>query len=741
VRAAIAGLSLLVLAVAGAPAQGEAAPADPLLEAQTLLGRLQAGAPASEFAAVARAIGTPIENARAAPTSDDDFVQLQRLLVEMRDRTRERIRALEAETGGDESALERLYRSTQWDDLSFALAAFPYWGAWVDLTIAERARADARRLPALHAAQLGFRAASVQFFHPGLVYGAWLGLGYIAAAQQRTGDALRLFERLDAALAEDPENPIRATVALEIRRLKGQATPSSASGTEDPHALTAPDAQRLRSEAFAILEDTRRGGAGPRPAAEKLKILFASAYVDDALIAEVLRYTEPIIGHDIGPFGRLVDAEDAFANEHWYDAARKYAQFFAAVGPQPKLDFSRFQYHHALAAYNAELFDEAIRLVEPLARARATPTEVRQAAAKLSYAAHAARYRAAATPANRRGLAEVIRRYLEASPADADADAARVLLAQVSEDAGAARSALGALGPLRGASAEARRLRFDLLRREFSAALGARDDRRAAALAREGIAQAASLEPQQRDEDDVVVTLVQMQSVLGDASGELLARIDVLDATPGMSQALRQALLWSRLRLLTRAGDHAGFLAYVERLAAGGSIEPWQLESVYVVLKTVGDPQRVVAASERLLPLSASAPAVERRLRLLSIESLLALNRVDEAYGAARGFVGKYPSSGNGWMLLARAAERSGEWIDADRAWRVITDRTPPGVESWWQGMVKRAEIRAASTRPESACDLRTELEPLRTQIPAALRTRFEAAFATGACTWSPGSG
>jgi hypothetical protein len=56
--------------------------------------------------------------------------------------------------------------------------------------------------------------------------------------------------------------------------------------------------------------------------------------------------------------------------------------------------------------------------------------------------------------------------------------------------------------------------------------------------------------------------------------------------------------------------------------------------------------------------------------------------------------------------MLARSAQQTRRLVEADNAWAVITDKVPPSFDVWWEGMLSRIELRAASTRPAAACEL-----------------------------------
>ncbi len=728
-----AAVLLVALLAVGAQADD-----DPLAQAAGIAAGLDARAPASAFAAAARAYGAAVEAAREAGIGDDDLARLRVLTGELHERTRARIRDLEAAAGEDESALERLYRSSDWTALGFALAAFPYWGAWLELAAGERATATATRLAALRRARLGFRAASVQYFHPGLVYGAWLGLAYLAIAEGRSADAQRLLERLDQGLAADPDNPLRETVALELRQVKARAGAPDAGAPAGSGPLDARQARLLAAEAFATLDPMLRElHVTSRGAGEKIARVLASPHVDDAILAQVLgTYRAKLIGLDLGPWSLLVDAEDAFVNGHWYSAVQKYEAFFAALPrPPPSVSFERFRYQYAVACLKSNLADPAVGIVEPLIREAGNDAELRQAAIKLAYAANAARFQAAATPAHRRSLAQAARRFVAASPADPDADGARLALAQTSDDT---RVALAALDGVSGAAgdADARGARFALLARQFRDALAQGDRARARVVAQEATRIAGTLRDRTEGRNEMAALLVQMRVVAGDPAAELLPAIDALERRADLSLAHREALLWSRLELL---GTGEALDAWV-RTAAAQPLEAWQAERLEVAVRAVTDPARALALAAVLAPAAGSAPATQRRLRLLAIGKRIEAGDAEAAYAQAREFTTANPRSGDGWKLLARAAEATGRDYEAESAWRVITDSSATGADAWWQGMLRRIEIRAASTRPAAACELLAEIAGGGAPVPVELKPRLDAAAVPAGCA-APGSG
>ena len=220
--------------------------ADNLGQAQQLLSSLTNTATTARFAQVAREFGPVIDEVRAGATTVKQLHALRDITEQFRKKTSARLQAAELEAGNDEGALEALYRSSAWDDLSFALAAFPYWGAWIDLEIAKKTKDPGERAPWIWKAKKGFRSTSVQIFRPSLVYGGWLGLGYIASAEKKYDRALSIFESLKNALESEPDNPLYKVVSLELRLLQAREGQVDSSGVATSGKVDSQEAQLLQ---------------------------------------------------------------------------------------------------------------------------------------------------------------------------------------------------------------------------------------------------------------------------------------------------------------------------------------------------------------------------------------------------------------------------------------------------------------------------------------------------------------
>ena len=700
-------------------------------QARAFLGQLQAQPEAKEFARIAREVGPVIDEVRQANASEADLKTLRDLLEKMREQTEKRLAGLERETNEDEAALERLYRSQAWDDISFSLAAFPYWRAWMDLELARRIDDEGLRTQALLPALKGFRSASMQLFRPGLVYGGWLGIGYVEMAQGRNERAREIFESLDEALSRESDSPIREAVQLELRLLEartGQVKSSPAGRKVDDN-----EAKILRIEAFALLQESRRSGGRPLLAAERLKALVDNGYVDQSLVADMMTYAQELSGVDVGPYTDLAGAEFALQYDHYYNAMQKYESFFKRVNPPPGLDLDYYRFRWAVAAYKAQIYQPAVTVLEKLLRKKDLAPETDKAATKLLYAVYAAREAAGGSPANRRALREAAQRFVKQSPQDKDADAARLMIAQTASNAS---SALDALGDIRSANrlkGDVERTAFQIIARDFSKTIARGKTDAAIGTAKQGIRAFQKLPKADKADPFNFAILLQMRALVDPNPEDVLKALEFIEKKGNTNLDIRRALVWSRLQLYDRMGDFERVAGHVRALAADG-IPSWQMEFLFPWIAAREDLDQRLELARLVHPAAKDQPDMDRRLRNLTIEGLLERGENEQAYDEARAYTRDHPSSGDAWRLLAQSAERTDQPFEADRAWRVITDKAVPTMSIWWEGMLNRVRIRTHSTRPEEACPLLDEIERSAEHMPESARETYRQAVTESAC-------
>ena len=289
---------------------------------------------------LANGIGPLIDRVRAAELSSTELEGFRSLLDEMKAIVEKRVFDIEMQADDSEAELERLFRSQDWDDISFALAAFPYWRAWIDLEIARQVvddrDIDNLKGTALLPAQNGFRAASMQLFRPGLVYGGWLGRGYVEIERGRYEHAHAIFKNLERALAAEEDSPILETVKFELRIL--DALTGNVAKDQRSDIFDNDEAKIQRAEAFGLLQASRKSGGRPIEAAERLRALIDSGRVDQALIDDMMVYSQELSGVSVGVYTDLAGAEFALNYDHYYNAMQKYEAFFAHVIVPPNVN-------------------------------------------------------------------------------------------------------------------------------------------------------------------------------------------------------------------------------------------------------------------------------------------------------------------------------------------------------------------------------------------------------------------
>ncbi len=698
----ISGLIALLLVLGMGASHAVRAADDPIATAQAMLARLSVDSPTSEFVQVARAFGNVVDAVRQSAAPDLLLLELRKISGQMRDRAHQRLRSAEAQAGDDEGALEQIYESSTWDDLSFALSAFPYWRAWIDLTLAERPTQKAQRDKQLWQAKRGFRAASMQIFQPNLVYGGWLGMGYIAKADGQSSRATQIFEALKKALAADPTHPVYKMVQAEMSLMRGEAPPP---GTLTPPGRGAGEvvAENLHAEALMLLKQHRPTEVGAREAAERLRKIIDGDHMTMGILSDILSYQAELAREGLSTYTDLVLGEFNFNNQQWFTAIQKYRAFFQQDLRAPGMNFDRFRYRYAVALLKSDINEDAAREAERLLRSGVEPA-VQQAATKLAYIARARNAEVQTNNASRMALTTAAKRFVAQSPSDADADGARLILAQQSGESGAALrylKSVKATGKFAGGVATTR---FYVIAKDFAQA--AQTGSGLETLAGQAMSAWEDLAAEEKKPPQNQAFFFQLLAVTDPKPEGLLKRLELAEqktASAGIS--IKRSYFWSRLKIYERMGQPERLLADIQARGTNPA-QSWQLEQIYPFLRKLKDLSLRLALVNALEPQLRNQPEMERRFRLQKIDDLMTLGQGEAAYKAAQALIKAYPRAGDAYRMLARAAHQTKRLIEADNAWRIITEKVPPKQDVWWEGMLSRIDIRASSTRPEAACEL-----------------------------------
>ena len=711
-----------------------------LTEGKGYLVTLKKAESAKDIFDLANGIGPLIDRVRAAELSSTELEGFRSLLDEMKAIVEKRVFDIEMQADDSEAELERLFRSQDWDDISFALAAFPYWRAWIDLEIARQVvddrDIDNLKGTALLPAQNGFRAASMQLFRPGLVYGGWLGRGYVEIERGRYEHAHAIFKNLERALAAEEDSPILETVKFELRIL--DALTGNVAEDQRSDVFDDDEAKIQRAEAFGLLQSSRKSGGRPIEAAERLRALIDSGRVDQALIDDMMVYSQELSGANVGVYTDLAGAEFALNYDHYYNAMQKYEAFFAHVIVPPNVNLARYRYRWALAAYNAKIYQPAVDLLEKLVRIQNLEPELDKAVAKLLYAVYAAREKGGADKANKKQLRKAAQRFIRKSPEDKDTDAARLMVAQTAANASVALQSLKSIKSSQKFKGEVERTAFYLIAKEFSAKVTRSKIKEASTLAVQGVSAFRSLPKSDKTNAYNFAVLMEMRALIDPKPENVLKALDAIELKMATEAAeleisieahvtldIRRALIWSRLQLYNRLNDFAQIRKFVEGLAVKG-IPSWQIEFLFpFIADRANVTERLILA--RLVHDSVKRqPSMDRRFRVVIIEGMLESGDSDEAYRRAKEFTKDHVTSGDGWRLFAKAAGVLGKPFESDRAWKAITDKAIPTMPIWWEGMISRSSLRRDSNRPDEACQLLTETKRSLKYLPKKFKLDYD---------------
>lgn len=717
--------------------------------ARALHAQLSSASEAPQVARIAGELG-PIIDAARKTLKLEELEILRDLLGSMEARSGQILADTERKTGQSEAALERLYRSQAWDDLSFAEASFIYWSAWVALEIARQSPSGRDRI--LARARKGFQTASLQLFRPQLFYGGWLGIGYVDLELGHTVRAREIFAKLDEAVSALPDSPVKEAVSMELLLQELRMGDITAVGISKE--INADQARMLRRELFTLLELSRVEDKHDQAIARHLRALIKAGRMDQSLLENIMAYTREVAAIDVNPWSTLAAAEFRLLHKDYRKALQKYEAFFQEFIPQQGINLDGFRYRRAFAAYKAGSYQTAIGILEKLGRRKGLAPEIDKASAKLLYTVHLALALRDSHKTSRKSLHSAATRFVDKNPDDPEADQARLLVAQTSQSADSALETLRQIRSATEFNGAVERTSFNFLAREFSARITSAPTEMAADLARQGVEAFRKLPESNRKNPRNIALLLRMRALVEPEPDELINSLEFLDnlknyeveeqeelvaAYPDeMIRSLgfiiikgdrdaniNHALSWSRLRLYDRLDDWSRLTKLMRTLNEGNS-PGLPLELIYPWIAEREDILQRLELAQIVHPAAAALPDIDRRFYRFIIENLLSINNREAAHEKALAFTREHPISGDAWRLLARTAELTGDPFTADKAWSVITDKVLPTSDIWWEGMLNRVRIRSGSTRPEQACPLLEQLQHRAGHLPESQKTTYE---------------
>ncbi|MDE0285655.1 MAG: hypothetical protein OXN26_14040 [Gammaproteobacteria bacterium] len=706
----------------------------------------------SEAPHVARIAGDlgPIVDGARKTLKLEELETLRELLGAMETRSGQILTTTEHKTGQSEAALERLYRSQAWNDLSFAEASFIYWSAWIDLEIARKSLSDRDRI--LARARKGFQAASLQLFRPQLFYGGWLGIGYVDLELGHTARARQVFKKLDEAVSALPASPVKEAVSMELLLQELRMGDITAAGIS--MEIDAQQARLLRRELFISLERSRVESKHDQAIARYLLTLIKAGRMDQSLLENIMAYAQEIAAIDVDPWSTLAAAEFRLLHSDYQKAVQKYEAFFKEFIPQQGINLDVFRYRRAFAAYKAGSYQTALGVLEKLGRRKRLTPEIDKAAAKLLYTVHLALALRDSHKTSHKSLHSAAKRFVDKNPDDPEADQARLLVAQTSQSADSALDTLRQIRSSTEFNGAVERTSFNFLAREYSARITSAQTEAAAELARQGVEAFRKLPEPDRTNPRNIAVLLQMRALVEPGPDELINSLDFLGSLKNYEAEeqeklvaaypdemirslgsiimkgdrdahINHALSWSRLQLYDRLDDWPGLTEMMHMLNEGNS-PGLPLELVYPWIAGREDILQRLELAQIAHPAAATLPDIDRRFYRLIIENLLSIDNREAAHEKALAFTREHPTSGDAWRSLARTAELTGDPFTADKAWNVITDKVLPTSDIWWEGMLNRVRIRSGSTRPEQACPLLEVLQHRAGYLPENQKMAYE---------------
>lgn len=680
-----------------------------------------------DFVVMADSYGNLVSKTRDIGGGKTDFERLIHHADKLRNRCRDKIRSLESATNEDEAQLERLYRSDIWHDINYSLSAFSYWQAWAMLGIAHSKAGERDQVSWLNKAESGFQASSVRILYPGIVYGSWLGMGYVAAARGDEELAEKRFQRLVQALVSDPENPVRKIADSELTVLairRGEIQPIEAV-KDGP--LTPSIANVYLEEAFALLQQHRDTGAGAIGAGARLKRLIADGYLNSALVARIMSFRDEIVGQDLGTFSLYIDTEFAYAYRQYDTAVLKYRDFQRQGGLKMLINLHTLQYHYAVALLKIEQFHDAYVVVETLRNESDLPGGVIEALPKLSFLIAQSLYQQKNSDKNRARVLQAGDYFLTKSPNDPDVGSIHLALGQLSFDPDRAKYHLSEAkkdSRLKGS------ISLSQLKRavtEFNTATESGSVAKQQDKAKEVLRHLDELPRRVRQKLWVQAVRLQMRAVLNQDLAGVLGAIEAIyrdaekDQKVQLDGNVRQVLLWTKLRALDKT-DQAQLRLFITALAikgqGGSNMDSATQKEIYRFLiekERREEFAQLIPLAEALYPALAGQTHDQRQLRLLQIRAATKVGRGADAFDMAKAMVEAFPNSGDAWTAYAESAEAIADTFTAERAWAKISGAQPDGSPHWRKAMNHRIELLAQfADRTQELCAVLVEARRYR---------------------------
>lgn len=611
---------------------------------------------------------------------------------------RKKIRSIEDQHRNDEAALEAFYRSRNWYLLNGAFSTIRYWQAWIDLSLAKQPVEPKERLRLLSSSERAFQQSALRIHYPSIVYGSWMGMARVAIERGVYEEAERRLLLLDQAISANNFPSLQESIDAERRFLEILKGRDSALGPVGGKLSTA-EARQLLNEAFILLERQRKEGTGGILAAERVKSVLQSDYLDDQILSQLQGYREEIAGRDIGPIARLIEMEYAFDYEKYNTVVLKYREFLPYLRRYSELNLSGYQYHYAVALYQIELYEDALLAVRKLLKDEGSTSDLLPSLLKLQFASAAKLYSYRADTQSKEAYIASARDLLDRFPASAAKDKVLAqgwtVLAKFEADELLSREYFTRAEGLAGGDSEAIVVsRYARLGERFDQAYLANDSSGLEALAEEGLRTYLALPSSQRKRHALRALKLQFESLVAGDVEQLSRSIDALAKECADEESIQRRLF--RARLLLHSRERLGLVRFVADSLANDS-RYWKQDEAYklVLAKDIsGDLDGMAELASSLMSMYVDRPDQHRYLKLVQIRSYMHSGKHEQAFHYATDMLANFPESGDAWTIYAETAELNGSYFEADRAWARISSAAAKGSPRWLNASLKRVDLQ-----------------------------------------------
>ncbi len=624
----------------------------------------------------------------------------------------------EAQAGGDENALARLYDSPAWNDLSYAYDWLPCWIGWMQLiSLAPSGQTrEAQIEEARQALQRGLLIVS----RPELVARSGRGLARIALLQHRPEKGLEILKSLRAGFDERLQANTRADLDEQIGALAALAAPRQGGANASTGAPAAVSMSAQLERIHALLEQQQRLGVGGAEAAPLIQSLLQVGAWDERLVYEALQAHGALADQEVGVIGDLLVAEDLLDNGHFYSASEKYTQFFRQVADAPQRGLARWRYRHGYACLKAGLIDCALGVADDLQRRWSLNPDLEAANRKLRFFGWYERNRAVSNEESARQLAGAAGQIIRSNPLDPDADWARLALADVASDAGEGERLLAAVRDPKRLEGAVDALRYRWRIEELLDAVTGQDVEALKPMAQRAQVALESVGDAQRDEPWIKTTALFIRTLLWPTDSALRERLVAAVDAPESDRLAWQAGYWALLGTWVAKSERAELHAEAARTAAS-AYDEWRLALLLGTLEALDDAS-LTSASAALLA-SVDIPASGQARALISRGTAqLRLGQAQQAYETARRALVVGPDAPDARWLFAASCDASGHAQEADAAWRQLHGERGQAMsarETLW-----RLELAALARRPHEGCALARGLGREAASLSASHRSR-----------------